>query len=143
MERLTDLDKRLLSALRNNGREPISSLAQMLGVSRATVTKRIDRLTARGVIVGFTVRVRDQSEIDQVRAISVLEVEGRTTDHVIRELRGFPEIQALHTTNGGWDLVVESSCPDLVAFDDMLRRIRGIDGIVNSESSLLLSSVMR
>lgn len=143
MERLTDLDKRLLSALRNNGREPIASLAQMLGVSRATVTKRIDRLTARGVIVGFTVRVRDQSEIDQVRAISVLEVEGRTTDHVIRELRGFPEIQALHTTNGGWDLVVESSCPDLVAFDDMLRRIRGIDGIVNSESSLLLSSVMR
>ena len=143
MERLTDLDKRLLSALRNNGREPIASLAQMLGVSRATVTKRIDRLTARGVIVGFTVRVRDQSEVDQVRAISVLEVEGRTTDHVIRELRGFPEIQALHTTNGGWDLVVESSCPDLVAFDDMLRRIRGIDGIVNSESSLLLSSVMR
>lgn len=143
MERLTDLDKRLLSALRNNGREPIASLAQMLGVSRATVTKRIDRLTALGVIVGFTVRVRDQSEVDQVRAISVLEVEGRTTDHVIRELRGFPEIQALHTTNGGWDLVVESSCPDLVAFDDMLRRIRGIDGIVNSESSLLLSSVIR
>lgn len=140
MERLTDLDKRLLSALRNNGREPIATLAQMLGVSRATVTKRIDRLTASGVIVGFTVRVRDQAEIDQVRAISVVEVEGRTTDHVIRELRGFPEIQALHTTNGGWDLVVESS---LVAFDDMLRRIRGIDGIVNSESSLLLSSVMR
>lgn len=143
MERLTELDKRLLSALRSNGREPIASLAQMLGVSRATVTKRIDRLTALGVIVGFTVRVRDQSEVDQVRAISVLEVEGRTTDHVIRELRGFPEIQALHTTNGGWDLVVESSCPDLVAFDDMLRRIRGIDGIVNSESSLLLSSVIR
>lgn len=100
MERLTDLDKRLLSALRNNGREPIATLAQMLGVSRATVTKRIDRLTASGVIVGFTVRVRDQAEIDQVRAISVIEVEGRTTDHVIRELRGFPEIQALHTTNG-------------------------------------------
>ena len=143
MERLTDLDKRLLSALRSNGREPIATLAQMLGVSRATVTKRIDRLTASGVIVGFTVRVRDQAEIDQVRAISVIEVEGRTTDHVIRELRGFPEIQALHTTNGGWDLVVESACPDLVTFDDMLRRIRGIDGIVNSESNLLLSSVMR
>ena len=143
MERLTDLDKRLLSALRSNGREPIASLAQLLGVSRATVAKRIDRLTASGVIVGFTVRVRDQAEVDQVRAISVIEVEGRTTDHVIRELRGFPEIRALHTTNGGWDLVVESACPDLVAFDDMLRRIRGIDGIVNSESSLLLSSVLR
>ncbi|MDN5685264.1 MAG: Lrp/AsnC ligand binding domain-containing protein [Brachybacterium sp.] len=35
------------------------------------------------------------------------------------------------------------ACPDLPAFDDVLRRIRSIDGVVNSETSLLLSSVLR
>ena len=143
MYRPTDLDKRLISALRKDGRAPISALAEQLGVSRATVTARIDKLTAHGVIVGFTVRVRDPAEASEVRAVSSIEVEGRTTDRVIRELRGFPEIQALHTTNGGWDLVAEMSCPDLAAFDDLLRRMRGIPGIVNSETSLLLSSVVR
>lgn len=143
MYRPTDLDKRLLSALRRNGREPIASLAEQLQVSRATVAKRIEKLTAHGIIVGFTVRVRDQAEAGQVRAVSFIEVEGRTTDHVISELRGFAEIQALHTTNGGWDLVAEILCSDLVEFDDLLRRIRGIAGIVNSETSLLLSSVVR
>ncbi|KRE36198.1 AsnC family transcriptional regulator [Janibacter sp. Soil728] len=143
MYRPTDLDKRLLSALRKDGRAPVSALADQLGVSRATVTSRIAKLTAHGIIVGFTVRVRDAAEASHVRAISFIEVEGRTTDRVIRELRGFPEIQALHTTNGGWDLVAEVSCSDLGEFDDVLRRIRGIQGIVNSETSLLLSSVVR
>lgn len=143
MERLTDLDERLLAALRNDGRAPIAALATRLGVSRATVSSRIDKLTAAGVIVGFTVRVRDYSEASTVRATSFIEVEGRSTDGVIVQLRGFPEIQALHTTNGGWDLVAEIACPDLPAFDDVLRRIRSIDGVVNSETSLLLSSVLR
>lgn len=143
MYRPTDLDKRLISALRKDGRAPVSTLAEQLGVSRATVTARIDKLTTHGIIVGFTVRVRDPAETSEVRAVCSIEVEGRTTDRVIRELRGFPEIQALHTTNGGWDLVAEMSCADLAAFDDLLRRMRGIPGIVNSETSLLLSSVVR
>lgn len=139
----TELDRRLISALRQDGRAPVSSLARELGISRATVTSRIDRLTAEGIIVGFSVRVRDQSEAGEVRAISFVEVEGRTTDHVIAGLRGFPEITALHTTNGGWDLVAEISCGSLHEFDAVLRRMRDIKGVINSETSLLLSSVVR
>lgn len=143
MERLTDLDRRLISALRKDGRAPVAALAEQLGVSRATVTNRIEKLKAHGVIVGFSVRVRDHNETGEVRAISFIEVVGRTTDHVIAELRGFPEIMALHTTNGGWDLVAEISCENLSDLDEMLRRMRGIKGVVNSETSLLLSSVVR
>ncbi|WP_443095736.1 Lrp/AsnC family transcriptional regulator [Rothia koreensis] len=143
MAKTSDLDRRLVAALRKDGRASIAALSEELGVSRATVTKRIDSLTARGIIVGFSVRVRDYAEASQVRAISLIEVEGRTTDHVINELRGLPEILALHTTNGGWDLVAEMQCVDLQDFDAVLKSIRGISGVVNSETSLLLSSVVR
>ena len=80
---------------------------------------------------------------DEVRAISFIEVQGFTTDQVISSLRGLPEIMGLHTTNGHWDLVAEISCRNLRAFDDLLRRMRSIKGVVNSETSLLLSSVVR
>ena len=143
MERLSELDRRLISELRRDGRAPVSALAERLKVSRATVTKRIDRLTAEGVIVGFSVRVRDPSETGEVRAVSFIELYGRATSQVIAELRGYPEITALHTTNGGWDLVAESSCTDLQEFDLLLTRLRGIRGIMNSETSLLLSSIVR
>jgi DNA-binding Lrp family transcriptional regulator len=140
---LDETDRRLLSALREDGRMPVPELARRLGVARATVTARIERLTASGTIVGFTVRVRDELDPLEVRAMTLIEVEGRTTDNVIRELRGLPEIRSLHTTNGGWDLVAELGAETLAHFDRVLGRIRSIEGVVNSETSLLLSSVLR
>ncbi len=70
----------------------------------------------------------------------LIAVEGRSTDQVIRGLRGIPEIGALHTTNGQWDLVAEIICESLGAFDAVLGIIRGIEGIRDSETSILLSS---
>ncbi|MCS6712716.1 Lrp/AsnC family transcriptional regulator [Brachybacterium sp. EF45031] len=143
MSALSDLDQRLLAALRRDGRAPVTHLAKVLGVSRATVTARMDSLQARGIITGYTVRVREPALLGQVRAVSLIEVEGRTTDRVVERLRGLEEIQSLHTTNGGWDLVAELVCRDLAHFDAVLRQIRGTPGVVNSETSLLLSSVLR
>jgi DNA-binding Lrp family transcriptional regulator len=143
MTGLDDLDRRLISALREDGRAPVASLARTLGVARATVNSRLERLLSSGTVVGFTVRVRDELDPLAIHAISFIEVEGRSTDRVIRQLRGFPEIIALHTTNGGWDLVAELRTETLGDFDHVLGRIRRIEGVVNSETSLLLSSVLR
>lgn len=143
MEHLDDLDRRLLAALRQDGRASSAALSRLLGVSRATVSARIERLQENGTIIGFTARVRDESDPLTIHAISLIEVEGRTTDTVIRRLRGIPEIIALHTTNGGWDLVAELRTASLGDFDRLLGLIRSIEGVVNSQTSLLLSSVLR
>lgn len=138
--RMDDLDRRLISLLRANGRESIVNLAERLQVTRTTVNTRLERLIDSGVIVGFSVRVRDPSASSAVNAIMMIAVEGRNTRDVIRSLRGLPEIAALHTTNGRWDLIAELSCESLAAFDSALGTIRGIDGIRDSETSLMLSS---
>jgi DNA-binding Lrp family transcriptional regulator len=143
MRELDDLDRRLIAELRTNGREPVASLAKTLGVTRATVNNRLARLVASGTVMGFTVRIREEAETDVIRAITLIEVEGRSTDDVIRKLRGFPQVQALHSTNGGWDLVADLRTSTLTEFDRLLGRIRSIDGVVNSETSILLSSVLR
>jgi DNA-binding Lrp family transcriptional regulator len=140
MSTLDDLDRRLLSLLRANGRESVVNLARRLGVTRATVDSHLKRLVDSGVIVGFSVRVRDPSASSVVRAIMLIAVEGRNTRDVIRSLRGVPQIAALHTTNGRWDLVAEISSDSLASFDETLGTIRGIDGIRDSETSILLSS---
>ncbi len=139
---LDDLDRRLLAALRVDGRESVASLSRRLGVTRTTVTSRLDRLVDSGTVIGFSVRVREERDPDSIRAIALIEVEGRSTDAAIRQLRGFAEIESLHTTNGGWDLVAEIRTDSLGAFDRLLGQIRSIDGVVNSETSLLLSSVL-
>ena len=102
---------------------------------------RLDRLIHTGTLLGFTVRVRDDYDAHSVHAVMMIEVSGKSTTHVIRKLRGFPEMQALHTTNGNWDLVANICAASLSDFDRVLREVRMIDGISNSETSLLLSSV--
>ncbi|WP_246116196.1 Lrp/AsnC ligand binding domain-containing protein [Denitromonas halophila] len=47
----------------------------------------------------------------------------------------------LHTTSGTWDLIAEIQTVSLSEFDRVLREVRMIDGVLNSETSLLLSSV--
>ena len=140
MHTLDDLDKRLIATLREDGRAPVSKLAGILGVTRATVQNRLDRLTDSGAVLGFTIRAREETGPDVVRAFMMIEVSGQSTTRVIRSLRGVPQIASLHTTNGRWDLVADISCDSLASFDETLSVIRGIDGIRDSETSILLSS---
>jgi DNA-binding Lrp family transcriptional regulator len=67
-------------------------------------------------------------------------VEGERSDKILSQLRGNPEISAVHTTNGRWDMVLELNTDTLEAFDRVLHRIRQINGISASETSLMLSS---
>ncbi|RVU82802.1 Lrp/AsnC family transcriptional regulator [Leucothrix sargassi] len=135
------LDRELISLLRNDGRAPLSKLAKKLNVSRGTVQNRLDRLEASGVLLGFTVRVCEDYGVDTIRAIMMIEVVGKSTTEVIRSLRGFPELITLHSTNGAWDLLAEIQTSSLAEFDRVLSQVRMIDGVLNSETSILLTSV--
>jgi DNA-binding Lrp family transcriptional regulator len=137
---MDDTDRQLVAMLRGNARLPVATLAKSLGVSRGTVQNRIDRLTARGTIQGFTIRVRQEADSPRIRAIMMIEVEGERSDKILSQLRGNPEINAVHTTNGRWDMVLELNTDTLEAFDRVLHRIRQINGISASETSLMLSS---
>ncbi len=137
---MDQLDERLITLLRHNGRRSISDLALELGVSRATVRARIERLEASRAILGYTVILRADTVDLPVRGIMMVEIEGHVGDRVIRSLGGIAEVSEVHTTNGRWDLVVELGAATLTDFDTVLRRIRLIPGITNSETSLLLTT---
>lgn len=135
------LDRRIIALLRADGRASLTKIADALGVARGTVQSRLERLLETGTLLGFTARVREDHDVNAVRAVMMIEVVGKSTTQVIRKLRGMPEIHALHTTNGNWDLVADIRADSLSEFDSILREVRLIDGISNSETSLLLSSV--
>lgn len=134
------LDHRLISLLRENARLSVAQLALQLTVSRATVQHRIDRLIERRVLLGFTVRTTPEAAAHRVRAMMMIAVDGDRSDAILKQLRGYPEVRSLHTTNGRWDIIAELGTDTLETFDEALRSIRTIKGIANSETSLLLST---
>lgn len=136
---LDDTDRALIAALKQDGRVATTQLARQLNLSRATVQTRIDRLKDRGVIKRFTVEVTLATEENTVVAIMFIALQGAMTRAVVRKLRKMPEIVTLNSTNGGWDLVARIEAQDLLRFDRVLREVREIEGVVNSETCLLLA----
>ncbi|MCL7463637.1 Lrp/AsnC family transcriptional regulator [Phaeovulum sp. NW3] len=137
---MDETDQRLIAALRRDGRAAVSDLAAQLGISRATVRGRIERLVARGEIAGFTVMTRADVTAAPVRGLMMIGIEGRGTDRIVARLLGLPAVQAVHATNGKWDLIVEIGTRTLVELDDILAQIRRLEGVTTSETNLLLAT---
>ena len=137
---MDSVDRQLIGLLRQDARLTVATLAQKLGVSRGTVTNRLRKLEDAQVIVGYTVQLRPDAEPNLIRAWTSVLVEGNQTRAVIAALLGEPGVQALHDTNGRWDLLVELRAETMADLSKVLERVRLIKGIANAETSILLAS---
>lgn len=134
------LDQQLISLLRSNARESVATLAHRLKVSRGTVTNRIAKLEKDGIIVGYTVQLRPDSQPNEIRAWMSIVVAGNETRAVVASLLGEPGVAALHDTNGRWDLLAELRAESLTALSAVLERIRLIRSIEHTETSIHLAT---
>ncbi len=137
---MDDLDQRILAALKRDGRASLSELAHDLAVTRTTVRSRMARMQQTGEIAGYSVLTRADVAPHAVRGLMMLGIEGRGTEKIMQRLLGLPEVLAVHSTNGTWDLIVEIGTGTLEMFDTALFAIRRLDGVMRSETSLLLST---
>lgn len=137
---MDDIDQRLIAELRRDGRAALSDLAERLTVSRATVRARMERLIAKGEIAGFSVMTRADVTAAPVRGLMMIGIEGKGGEKVMARLTGIPAVTAVHSTNGRWDLIAELAAQTLQELDEVIYRIRNIDGVMQSETNLLLST---
>ncbi|GFE64996.1 AsnC family transcriptional regulator [Litoreibacter roseus] len=135
---LDQTDRNLIAALRQNARASVTTLAADLGVARATIQTRLDRLVSSGTIQRFTVELQS-GDTDAIHAIMTIAVQGPMSRAVTRALRNLAQIIELHSTNGAWDMVARIEAEDLQSFDRILREVREIPGVLNTETSILLA----
>lgn len=139
-EPLDEIDRALLRELIADPRLPVVELARRIGVVRATVSVRIDRLTRRGVIgcggIGLNVATIGYP-ITAYVGLQIRQGQGPT---VRAWLESFPEVLEIHTTAGTVDLmcrIAATSSPELQATID---RIVDQPAIVRSTTSVVLST---
>lgn len=140
MSELDETDVALIAELKRDGRATWSELAERLGLARATVRARMDRLMARGEIAGFTVLTRSDVSAMPVRALMLITIEGRGQERLTARLTGSPEVIAVHSTNGRWDIIAEIGTRTLEELDALLLKVRSYEGVLASETNLLLST---
>lgn len=137
---MDDTDHKLIALLRHNARASLSELSLALGITRGTVRARMEKLRQSGEILGFTVVLKGEDARDPVRALTLISIEGRGTERILRQLQGISEVRSVHSTNGRWDVIVEIGAISLEVLDQVLAQIRRFDGVAQSETNLLLST---
>ncbi|MBO1015464.1 Lrp/AsnC family transcriptional regulator [Achromobacter sp. SD115] len=134
------LDQNLLGLLRVDARMSVATLAKKLDVSRGTVDNRIRKLEERGIIRGYTVRLRPEVETEDIVAWMSIAVEGHETRKIVSLLMGEPSVAGLHDTNGRWDLLAELRVPTIDQLSEVLDRLRTLKGIAATETSIHLKT---
>ena len=126
---ISELDKRIIEHLQQDGRRPFTQIAIALGVSEATVRARTNRLVERDIlqIVGVT----DPLKLGfQQQAMIGVRCEASELLEVADVINAFPEVDYLVVTAGSYDLLVEVVCEDNEALlhflTEKLRRVRGV-----------------
>jgi len=133
-------DQAIVSLLQKDGRMSVQNMAQALGLTRATVSKRIEKLESSGVITGYAAVVRKDFFNKKVRGWVMIVTVPNLEEQGIIAMKLIPEVTKIYTTNGRWDLAIELRAADLESFDGALSKIRKVRGVETTETNLLLSS---
>jgi Lrp/AsnC family transcriptional regulator, regulator for asnA, asnC and gidA len=137
-ESVSELDKRIIEHLQQDGRRPFTQIATELGVSEAAVRARTNRLMEKGIlqIVGVT----DPLKVGfQQWAMIGVKCEADRLIEVAEEIAAFPETDYVVVTAGTYDILVECVAEDNEALLQFLaERLRKIKGVRETETFVYL-----
>jgi len=137
---LDPLDRQLIELLRVNARLPMVKLAKALGCARSTAQLRLKALEDAGVITGYTVSLKATRSATSIRAMVLISMESQNEPDVVRALSKRHEITKLYSVSGRYDLCAMLMTESTQELDAVLDKIRVIKGVVDTFSTLLLST---
>ena len=137
---IDDLDARLLRELDAAPRVGVLELSRRLGVARATVQARLDRLVSRGVIATFAPTLDPIALGFQVTAFATLEIRQGRGAQVLDHLRQIPEVLEVHTITGQGDMLCRLVARSNDDLQHVLNRVTEFEQIVRTSTVIALSN---
>jgi len=138
------IDLQILALLQEDGRRPVTDIAQRVALSATAVKRRIERLEAAGVIAGYAARV-DYAKLGWgLDAIAELRFVGTTKpDEMRRLLTAIPEVTAVYTTAGNQDVIALVRTRSVDHLRDVIHRLRATGAVVFTRTSVVLEAFTR
>ncbi len=145
MEKIDNLDKKIISILSKNARIPFKDVAAECGVSRAAIHQRVQHLIELGVITGSGFYINPKS-LDYMTCTYVgINLErGNMYKSVVERLEHIPEIVECHFTTGPYTMLVKLYARDNEQLMDLLNnQMQGIPGVVATETLISLEQSIK
>ena len=132
----------IVALLRENARRSFQDIGGKVALSAPAVKRRVDRLEESGVLQGYTAVVDPGAMGWTTHAFVALFCEGRmAAGEVRRAVEGHPEVVAAYTVAGEASAVLHVRAEDTAHLEAALERIRDSDGVVRTQTQVVLSTL--
>ena len=136
---MDEVDRRIVSLLRRSARMPASEIARSVGLSGASVARRIERLEADGTIRGYVAIVND-AQAGELEAFTEIRlrsgVEAREFEEIAERM---PEIQQYYTVAGNPDGLVRFRARNLDHLQQVVNAIRKTPIVAGTKTLIVMS----
>jgi Lrp/AsnC family transcriptional regulator for asnA, asnC and gidA len=140
--KMDKLDKKILKELQLDSRNSFTKIAQRIGVSTATVSDRVKRLTEKGIICGYTA-VLNTSELGMVTLITKIKTKPgyNSIEEVGEAVAEMAKSCCVHQVTGDCDLIVISKCVGYEECGIIIEKIKEIEGVESMDAELVLKTM--
>lgn len=142
---IDETDRKILRELQADGRLAWVELGERVNLSPTACQRRVQALTTRGIIEGFTARIDPEAlgyEVEAFVSVSVDRQDLKLAERFRSAVRRYPEVQACHMLTGPVDYLLRIVAPDLKSFGRFVEeKILGMPGVKDASSSIVLDRV--
>lgn len=136
------IDLQIVALMRDNSRRSFQDIGRQVALSAPAVKRRVDRLESAGVLKGYTAVVDPAAMGWSTHAFVALYCEGRMSAGEVRAaVDRHPEVVAAYTVAGEASAVLHVRAEDTAHLEAALERIRDADGVVRTQTQVVLSTL--
>lgn len=134
-------DRAILELLQENCKQPLAAIGQKVGLSAPSVVERIRKLEEAGVITAYVAQLNARRLGRDVTAfIGITTERPRALGQLEQALGAIDEILECHHVTGAHTLMLKAKTRDTEALERLIVRIRSLDGVSRTETSVVLST---
>lgn len=142
---LDQIDLHILDIITRNARIPFKDVAAEVGVSRAAVHQRVNRMIEMSVIIGSGYHI-DPKKVDYKTCtyVGVFLEKGGLYEDVAPLLQAIPEIVECHYTTGQYSIFVKVYARDNEHLKEILSdKVQKIQGVSSTETFISLEETFK
>ncbi|MER3484094.1 MAG: Lrp/AsnC family transcriptional regulator [Meiothermus sp.] len=143
MVQIDAIDRAILLELQQESRLSYAEIGARVGLSPAAVHDRVKKLERKGVIQAYRIRVSPEALGLKLTAFVSIRLENNSSCRaVLPALEQFPEVEEVHSVAGEVDVLLKVRTTDPKTLEDLIYRIKSVEGVSRTTSSVVLSTAV-
>lgn len=140
---LDDLDRKILDHLERDGRATLAHVGAAVGLSSSAVKRRVDRLHASGVIVGYAAIVDPAAVGDRLEAfVELYCADSVAPGDLLASVAGLETVVAAHTVAGDADAIVRVRVEGIEELERVIEQLRRDPKVMRTRTMVALSTLV-